>query len=250
MLKFLDCNCQVGRYSAPQPEAVKLTEPAGLVEELNYNGISGALVYHALAKELSPSVGNSRLLREIVGQPLYPCWAVMPHYTGEMAEPRKLVDTMISRGVRAARLFPATQQFKLSEWCCGELFAELERRKVPVFVELDQTGGWDEIAGILAAHPKLRLTVLRPNYRNDRYLYPLFERYPHFSIEISFYQVTSGIQTVCRRFGAERLLFGTGLPWYNAGVPISMVTYAEISDEEKQLIAGGNLRRLMREVEE
>lgn len=248
MLKFFDCNCQVGRWGTPQPEMA--TDAAGLAEELAYNQIAEALVYHAFAKELSPSLGNARLGEEIAGFPLHPCWVAMPHHTGEMPPPKELVDAMLARGVRAVRLFPSFQQFRLAPWCCGELLAELERRKVPVFVDLDQTAGWDEIAGVLAAFPVLRLVILRVGYRTDRIIYPLLEKYPRLMIETSGYQTSSGIQTVCRRFGAERILFGTGLPINNAGVSIPMVTYAEISDREKQLIAGDNLRRLLQEVAE
>lgn len=247
MLKFFDCNCQVGRWADPQPEM--FTDGDSLVKEMAYNGISDALVYHAMAKELGPAVGNARLHEEIDGHPeLHPCWVVMPHYTDEMPEPKKLVDSMIENGVRVARVFPTFQQFRLGEWCCGELFAEFERRQVPVMVEVAQTTGWDEVAGVLASFPQLRLIMLRVEYRCDRYIYALMNKYPNLKVEISYYQTTDGIATMCKKYGADRLLFGTGLPWFNAGTAIPMVTYAEISDDEKQLIAGDNLRNLMQEV--
>ena len=103
----------------------------------------------------------------------------------------------------------------------------------------------EDVAGILKAHPSLNLVLLRTSYRCDRMLYPLFEKYDGLAIEAATYQVTHGIEEVCTRFGAERLLFGTGLPFTEAGPSIAQITYAEISDEEKQLIAGGNLRRLL-----
>ncbi len=54
-----------------------------------------------------------------------------------------------------------------------------------------------------------------------------------------------GIEEICRRFGARRLLFGTGLPFTEAGPSIAQITYAEISDADKRSIAGDNLRKLL-----
>ena len=48
-----------------------------------------------------------------------------------------------------------------------------------------------------------------------------------------------------REFGAERLLFGSFLPVSDPLVPIGMVLDADLSEEEKRLIAGDNLRRLL-----
>jgi predicted TIM-barrel fold metal-dependent hydrolase len=45
--------------------------------------------------------------------------------------------------------------------------------------------------------------------------------------------------------GAERLLFGTGFPSSDMMPAITMLTYAEISDSDRRLIASGNLDRLI-----
>ena len=52
-------------------------------------------------------------------------------------------------------------------------------------------------------------------------------------------------QEITRRFGAKRLLFGSGLPVTEAGTSIAQIAYADISDADKRLIAGDNLRALL-----
>jgi predicted TIM-barrel fold metal-dependent hydrolase len=64
-------------------------------------------------------------------------------------------------------------------------------------------------------------------------------------VEISGYQGYQAIEAVVGRFGPERLLFGTNIPTFSPGGAIAAVTYADISDDAKSLIAGGNLRRLL-----
>ena len=54
-----------------------------------------------------------------------------------------------------------------------------------------------------------------------------------------------GIEDVCAKFGAERILFGSSLPYGAGSAAVSMITYANISEEEKELIASGNLERLL-----
>ncbi len=241
-LDFFDCNCQIGRSGAPVAGGpVTAQEIADLLAPM---GIRRALVYSAIAKELHPNEGNPAVLEDVKGSSLVPCWAALPSSTGEQGTASEFVAKMQENGVKAVRLFPATHSFCLADWCIGSLLEELEAKRVPVFVEIAQTN-YDHIASALQAFPKLRLTVIRPAYRSDRFIYPLMEKYEHFSIETSNYAVSGGIEEVCRRFGSSRLIFGTATPFFSAGAAVSPITYAEIDDADKQAIAGGNLDRLL-----
>jgi len=240
-LQFFDCNCQVGRFGAPAP-GLALT-PDEFEAELRHFGVACALAYHALAKEYSPTEGNRALLED--RRPwLEPCWVAMPHHTGELPAPEDLLREMRAADVRAVRLFPKEHNWRLGEWSAGELLAGLERERVVTLLDLEQTD-WDEVDAVCEGHPDLPLILLRPNYRTARLLYPLFERHTNLRIEFSFYQVHRGIEEICARFGAERLVFGSGLPVFSPGGPIAMVTYAEVADREKQAMAGGTLARLL-----
>ena len=241
-LDFYDCNAQVGRYGSPIPESYFTGRE--LLDHLAPMNILRALVFHALSKELHPAEGNPAVLEEVKGLPLTPCWVAMPHYTGEVAPPAEFVQQMREAGVKAVRLFPNLHAYSLSDWCAGELLEELERNRVPVFMEVAQAS-YDAIACALKSHPDLRLTLLQTSYRCDRYLFPLMERYQHLSIETGGYVVSGGIEEICRRFGASRLLFGTGAPFYEPGAAVSPITYADITDTDKQVIAARNLERLL-----
>ena len=52
---------------------------------------------------------------------------------------------------------------------------------------------------------------------------------------------------ICERFGPERLLFGSRLPLLCPGAARHAIERAGISEQAKELIAGGNLRRLLAE---
>lgn len=241
-IRFFDCNIQIGNWSAPKDEQPRTAQDiAALMAEA---GIAEGLAFHALAKEYSPAEGNERLMREIQGLPLHPCWVLMPHHTGEMAAPGDLIQEMRERGVKAAKLYPVAHQYRLSEWCAGKLLSALEENRVPVLVDFDQIN-FDEVALYLSAHPHLRLILLRTSYRCDRYLYPLMEKYEHLCVEIGGYQVAGGVEAIAKRFGARRLIFGSGMPVFSPGPPIAQVMYADVPDPDKEIMAGGALRELI-----
>ncbi len=95
-MKFLDANCCMGNLSVPMPKSISSANE--LVETMEQAGIDEALVYHTFSKEYSPTVGNQMLLKELEGhENLYPCWVLLPHHTGEMPSPDKLVEEMMEK---------------------------------------------------------------------------------------------------------------------------------------------------------
>ncbi len=262
-LRFFDGNASFGRKSVPHPWESSTVDH--LMREWDHLGISEGLVYHSLAKEYSPAVGNARLMAEISGNGrLHPCWVLMPGHTGEIEKPSVLIPEMIARGVRAARIFPSppvplpefTQQlhrYPLLPAVCDELFGTLEQYRVPLFLEVMNFSSvllvsWESIHWILSQYSELPLVLCGVRHRDNRTLYALLEHFKNLSIDISLYTVHRGIEDVVSRFGAGRMLFGTGLPAYGGGGALAQLAYAEIEESQKQSVAADNLSRLLQGV--
>jgi predicted TIM-barrel fold metal-dependent hydrolase len=247
-LEFWDCHAAIGRWTLPPPAGA--LDPSELCEELAYAGIAGALVHHGLGRDYDPAAGNDVLLQELAPEaprPLVPCVTLLPPDTGEFPPLEEHLPDLVRRGVRGVRLYPKSHNFSLEEWCAGDLLAALERHRLPVSIDLAETN-WSALHGVCAAHPALPVVVTRVNYRNERYLYPLLRQHSRLHVELSFFQGHRAIEEVVDRFGPERLLFGTGLPFFTAGAPVVMVVRADVGDAARRAIAGENLRRLMAEV--
>ena len=243
MLTFFDCNAMIGRLAVPPRAAPESLD--SLIEEMRWCGIERALVTHALAREYHPAVGNRALAEALAGhQGLYPCFVMLPLETGELPPPADLRAQMKETGAQAARVFPGHHNYSLHPRCCARLLGWLEEEGIPLFVDLPETK-WDDVAAVCRDFPGLDLILMRVGYRIDREAYPLLERHPRLRLETSYYQPHRGVEEIVENFGAERLLFGTGYPFFAPGGPLAALNYAEVSPEDKALIAGGNLSRLL-----
>jgi predicted TIM-barrel fold metal-dependent hydrolase len=92
------------------------------------------------------------------------------------------------------------------------------------------------------------VVLVRPDIGSPRRLFALLEWHASLRVESSYYTVHQGLAELCRLFGAGRVLFGTGLPLRAPGPAITALLYQALGAEERALVAGGNLERLLGEV--
>ncbi|MDO8684729.1 MAG: amidohydrolase family protein [Armatimonadota bacterium] len=252
-LRFFDAHCYVGRYKTFKPGSFYKIDD--LQRQMEYYGISEALITHSMSREHHPIDGNAAVLNEIIGkQNLHASWSLLPPASKELPPPGKLIPDMISKNVKAVKLFYGNYSFPISEWCIGELLDELEARRVPTFIDPDtELCNWDEdifdwnsVDALCAAHPALPVILQEGRFRSsNRLLYQLLDRHANLHIELSGYWAYHGIEFITREFGARRLLFGTKMPFRDPACAIAQLSYSDIPDEDKALIAGDNLRKLL-----
>jgi len=253
MLRFFDCNASIGRWKHPSLGGYETaTELEGI---LDYLQVDQAIVYHAQAHETYPPVGNAMLMDEIAGhERLLPCWVVFPHFTGEMPAPDELTDEMLQRGVKMARMMPGYggHRFSMEPWCAGPLLEALAARHMPVLIDFmffrRDDPDWKLLYDLSHRYPTLPIILTGWSGLASRSFYPLCQECPNLYLDASRYSLFRGLEAFCREVGARHLLYGSGLPFRAPGVAMITITHAFISDEEKELIAAGNLEQLLGEV--
>lgn len=252
MLKFFDCNASYGRLDVPPIQYA--ATPTDLVAEMDFCGVAEALVTCAAQRCDSPLVGNELVIEETRDQPrLHPAWVLLPPQSDEQAPTvDQFLTDMRQAGVKALWVFPARNKFLLNATTFGAVFETLIERSIPVFYPLEEAppaAGWQQVDTLLADFPQLTLVAANHNvWGQDRYFRPLIERYPRLYLDIAAYEQGRGLEDFCRRYGAERLLFGTRYPEVPMGGPMLNVAHADISPQDRELIASGNLSRLLQEV--
>lgn len=253
-LGFSDCNLYIGR-PAMQKTCNQEVTVAALRAELSDLGVEGGLVSHVVAREYHPAVGNDLLMQAIAGRPEFAAsWVLLPHHTGEMPEPEPLVAAMLQQGVRAAKVFPAIaggagHRFHLHPYVVGPLLRELERYRIPLFIDYllgrRDDVDWREVAEVCDRHPRLPVVLVRSSGRSNRMLIPLMKALPNLHMETSFYHTHRGLEALVDAVGPDRILYGSNYPYGTLPGPVFRVAHSQIPTDAKRLIAGENLRRLL-----
>lgn len=251
--RWFDCNCLLGRSvhtAAGQPETA-----GDLLAAMDHFGIHEALVVDPLAREANPAAGNIRILERTADHPrLHPAWVgLMPH-SEELSAPADLVARMREKGVGALFLFHGFLDVRLDDWAIDPLLEALAAAGVPLFVNPnhwrtpaapDQTE-WSAIVRICRDFPDLPVIVTESRiFTTQRTAYAALDACPNLRLDVSALWRHGIIEFICRRWGAERLLFGSGLPFRDPSAVLMQIGCADIGDDERALIAGDNLRELL-----
>lgn len=249
MPELFDANVLLGPLPRRPPGAP--SDVAGLLATMDVYGLARALVTHALAKWHDVAAGNDRLTADLAGQGrLVACWTVLPATTGEALSEPEQVARLLESGARAARLCPAAHRLSLEPWQVDRLLGALAERRVPLLLDLDNVH-WSEarpygfVEWACRTYPTLPVVLLREPQANFRPLFALLDRCPNLVVETSYFQAHDGIALVVERWGAHRLVFGTGLPVWDPALPITGLAYAGLATEARAAVAGDTLRGLL-----
>jgi predicted TIM-barrel fold metal-dependent hydrolase len=123
--------------------------------------------------------------------------------------------------------------------------------RLPLFiwhVELD----WVSLYALAQQFSELTIIIETQTQKilyHTRPLFALMRRCRNVLLELSNFVGVRAIEYAVGEFGAERLVFGSFQPMNDPLVPMGMILDAEISPSEKAWIAGGNLRRLIEQVQ-
>ncbi|MBN1341329.1 MAG: amidohydrolase family protein [Phycisphaerae bacterium] len=246
MLIF-DVNCMVGKSGAPRPDWPET--PGQTVEALSRAGIQRALVSDFASLQYDPVDGETCLARQVCEHRgfLEPCPMAVPHWGQDVPEPKELLDRFLERGCRAFRVYPKTHYFLLHPVVVGPLLEEAQARRFTVLIDRDQFE-WPELIRILESFDRLKLIVVNEGYREMRTIIPLIERFPELRFETSWMQQFGLYEQIVGRFGARPLVFGTHFPVFEPGAALAPVLRANIDDEDRDRILGGNLTEMLDEV--
>ncbi|MBE6911949.1 MAG: hypothetical protein E7473_05435 [Ruminococcaceae bacterium] len=246
-IEFFDCEASFGLRGFKRENMPTTKEE--MLSKFDRYGIDYALMRYEFANNGFIKDGDLELCDVIKDdERLFPMWYVMPHYTGEFPAPEELVALMKEKNVKACAIQGAS--WTVGEFSCGELFDVLGKHKIPLLVPISRIpNGYNGLYEILKNHGDLRVILTGVGYTSLRDLYPLLSMFPNLYISTSTYKAYEGVEDTVERFGAERLIFGSGMPDLSGAASVALITYARISDEDKQKIASGNLKKLLSEVE-
>lgn len=243
------CDPLMGAPRLPSPG--RRSDRADLLAEIARLEIGRAVVRHRGAIDCGPITGNLLVAEETAGHDLLlPCPMVTPDGEEPDFKIGATIDRLIGTGARSCWIDPDLETFSLQPWCAGALYDVLSQRRMPLLLNY-RPERMDDLDAVLGAYPELMLILLEaPRLGRNRMIYPLLERHANLVLCLSHsYSVVDGIEDLCRTFGHERWVFGTGYPDAESGAAVAGLAYAEVSDEARSAIGSGNLERLLARVQ-
>ncbi|MEU4498272.1 amidohydrolase family protein [Streptomyces sp. NPDC023998] len=223
----------INRLLGPLPyEEVASRDPAGLVGELDRLRIDTACVVHTHALYGDPRDGNAAL-KEADGARLRPVPVLIPGPLGTAESDAPLV-----------RLCPAEHSWSLTGAHALALAAALAKARTTVLLGWESTTA-AEIHRLASALPTLRIVLTGTGYRSMRELAELMDQHVELSVDTSTLAGHLQVEWFAGRYGARRVLFGTGAPVTDDAGPRYQLDTLELPDADTALIAGGNALRLL-----
>lgn len=248
-MQIIDCNVVVGRSIVPGAKVVE--NPNELLTAMDKSEIDQALIWHIAQYDTFPESGNKLACDFVANQDrLFCSWTALPPATGEIPF-NGLFDKMKAAGVFALRLFPVHHHFVLDETALYPLAHEASACKVPFILSLSRDVVWQDVYGLLKDCPNLTCILTDIGvWGQDRYFWPLLEKYPNVYIETGLLSLEAGgLACSVKQFGAERFVYGSGYPDRYFEAPLLDLLHSDISQNDRELIASGNISRIMAEVQ-
>ena len=249
-LLYFDCNARFG----PRPSKHKRERRSKehLLEDLELTAIAGALVVYEQSLLYDPMFANRVLIDEIEDNRdvLYPCWVAMPPCCGEFPEPGELVKMMADHDVRAVRIAPDGFNIPVREHLWTELRDALAQQGTLVQVTPSgfggDTNGWRDLWSFLDIFRDLPVLLMDYSWADWKSVIYLMDAHPNLHVEFSCSQGNRQIEYFAGRYGAERGLFGTNLPYKSAGAARTFLDWTFLPDDQAERIASKNLIWLLR----
>ncbi len=241
-IKYFDSFVTVGKSGLKHRREIWKSED--VLKVMDQCGISAALVSSGWAQDYAPVYGNERLVEELKkSKRFYGCYTIMPNGLGEFHSPYEAIADMRKKGMVATRMYPARHGYTADEYTMGEYYKALENEEILLIVnalDMDRPN----LVKMLEKHPELKVLYQGARWESERGLLPYLKEFPNLHVDLAFLQANFAVETLVDKVGGKQLVFGSGMPKMSMGAARGFLDYADISNEDKELIAGGNLARL------
>ncbi len=248
---FYDANLSYGLESNEDARPLRPCRTIGeLRAALDRAGIAGGLV-RTVAADLEGVVTGNRMLAHDLKtvQGLYGMYTLLPSVTHEIPAPRELPDVLRRDRMPVLRVNPRVHRYLPKAGVLADYLGIAEEAGIPVMFDLNCGIQLGEVWDIMERFPNLPAILGWNNvWPSDRNYGPFLAAFPKLKLELSNVMTDQGLEWLVKEFGAERFLFASRFPEMYMGGGMLMLRCAEISDEDKEKIAGGNFLSMIREV--
>jgi predicted TIM-barrel fold metal-dependent hydrolase len=256
---IIDVNAYLGHFAFRQ---LRHNTAASLLALMDSKRIDKAVVSSASAITYrNAQAGNEELVEEVSGHSdrLIPFAVINPSYAGWQDDLKICHEEF---GMAGLRLYPKWHNYQLSSACCRKLVNAATERgmviSIPIRAEDNRQRSWllnvpdvplEEIVELVKAHPKARFILLNgigytkcPLGRKDNGLPS------NYAIGLSRLSavLANEIGQLITNLGAERVMFGTGMPFKYPDPALVKLEVLDASEADKEKIYSKNAMTWLR----
>ena len=255
---MIDTNAYLGHFAfrrlrhTTAPELLKLMDQKAVQKALVSS--ADAILYR------NPQAGNEAVAEQVKPHRdrLIPLAVINPWYAGWQDDLKICHEDF---GMHGLRLYPGWHNYALADRCCRDLIREATQRKmlvsIPIRVEDSRQRHWlvdlpdvslTDVADLVKAFPKTTFILVNgigftgsPLGKKDNGL-PA-----NYYIEISRLSATlrNELAQLVGNLGAERIVFGTGMPFKYADPALLKLKVLDASEKDKEKIRWQNAAELL-----
>lgn len=234
-MRITDINCMIGHWNTRR-RIFKTSDE--LLAVLDQYRISDCVAFHSTAV-WNPKQGND-IIRELAknsSDRIKACYILEPNLgSSVMPEADQLLQKLKEERPLAIKLDPVSKKYRVDNFYCGELLEILNELEMPILFDADQVPGFDYLPSLAKAYPKIKFVILRRGLNESRYIVPLIRKLDNVYFDTSIMIDTGIIEEIVNKYGSDKLLFGSGLPFFEPSGALSMILYARIKDSDKENI--------------
>jgi len=242
----VDAHAHIGFSHPYAPLRVRTTE--GIVKLMDRFGIDKACVSSLLGIYYNFVEGNAELKREVEKFPdrFIPFCVVQPRYGEEaLLELRKCVKEW---GWKGLKLHPSAGGYPADCLSAQRVVEEAVRLRIPVAIHTwidDLSRPW-RVGNLAEMFPDATLIMYHMGWFQWQEALEQAKKYDNIILDTTQSMYIRLVEPVVKAIGAERVVWGTNLPISYPGPNLVRVKTARITEEERRLILGENMLRILK----
>lgn len=154
------------------------------------------------------------------------------------------IERVAGLGFAALRVFPEVQGWALDSLLFAEIVDACTRCRLPLLVSAESGGKASRIVQ-MAEDTSLPIVLLGANYSAQAEALAAIAKRDNTYLCTRFFCTPGAYEKAVGELGAERFVFGSGSPEGGLRESLSTLLRSRLSDEEKQSILSGNIRRII-----
>ena len=256
---IVDVNAYLGHFAFRR---LRHNTADSLLALMDAKQIAKAVVSSASAITYrNTQTGNEDVAEQVRGHRdrLIPFAVINPFYAGWQDDLRICHEEF---GVNGLRLYPKWHNYQLSDPCCRELVNAATQRgmviSIPIRVEDSRQRSWllnvpdvplEEIVELVRAHPKARFVLLNGAGYTGSALGRKDNGLPaNYAIGLSRLTalLANELGRLITNLGAERVMFGTGMPFNYLDPALVKLEVLDASEADKEKIRSQNAMTWLR----